>query len=172
MKKKINYPSERKPATKRICYICGKEFAARGLKTHIKLEHQVEEIVKEVAASPPYNTDENSKPLNTSFERDFRHKVLFQIGFPSPQMVGSKTVAILEHEGGKYKIRRVNRNDLEELDAVISDLKVLREEYLLHIQRHTDMPQMRVIEAQGTAFFKELMAHAMDKDQINAGMAK
>lgn len=40
-KRKINYPGTRKPSDKKVCSICDEEFAARGLKTHMRLAHEL-----------------------------------------------------------------------------------------------------------------------------------
>ena len=49
-KTKINYPGTRKLSDKKVCSICNEEFAARGLKSHIRLAHKlkVTEVTKEL----------------------------------------------------------------------------------------------------------------------------
>ncbi|MBP6730432.1 MAG: hypothetical protein KA149_00145 [Chitinophagales bacterium] len=49
-KRKINYPGTRKPSDKKVCSICNEEFAARGLKAHIRLAHElkVTEVTQEL----------------------------------------------------------------------------------------------------------------------------
>lgn len=163
--KKINYPEYRKPAAKRTCPICKKEFAARGLKTHIKLEHQVEEIIKEVQANNPVPDQDKILQRETVIADRRKLKVTFGNGFPKPYMEGARTVAIFELEGDECKIRKVNRYDLQEMDAVIADLQELRRQYFAIIDRYRSIPQLRDIEQLGLATMKKDFAYVIEKNK-------
>lgn len=80
-------------------------------------------------------------------------------------MEGARTVAIFELEGDECKIRKVNRYDLQEIDAVIADLQELRRQYFAIIDRHRDLPNISQIEELGLGLMKKSLAYAMEKEK-------